>query len=97
MRTPSAITAGTDSATIFQVHWTPIIQSSRPNSSANPPCIESMSHPVAKIIATHPANHRRPARGERVGSTDIRATVTPEMAITPMLVILHQNDSICIA
>jgi hypothetical protein len=92
-----ATTDGTDSATIFHVHWIPIVQSSRFSNSPNPSCIESTSQPAAKITATHIANHRRPTRGDRVGSADNRATVTPEAAITPMLAIFHQNEGTYIA
>jgi hypothetical protein len=64
---PIATTEGTESTTIFQVHWMPIVRSSRFNISPKPSCIESTSQPVAKIAATHIASHRKPARGDSGG------------------------------
>ena len=84
--------AGTESTTIFDVHLIPIAQSSRLVSSLSPSCIELINQPVAKITAMHAANHRKPARGDRVGSSDVRATVAAEISITPMPPIFHQND-----
>lgn len=96
-RIPSAITRGAESATIFQTHCRPIGQSSRFNSSPNPSCMRFTSQPVVKISEMQIASHRDPARGDFVGSAETRATVTLDTAITPMLVIFHQNEGISIA